>query len=496
MGRTFRESIVRSTWLSVAACSLFACAEESPSQPVPPGVTPTPEGVVAGSGTPTVVAGSQAVMPQPGATGGTTPPVTPGQMTPPTTQGGAGAAPTMPPVTMTPTAPGDVSYHKDIRPLIEARCTMCHTAGGAMEKIPLDSWTALEPFKGLVVNAVKTRRMPPWLADSTNCKKTRGDQRLTDAQLALFTAWETNGFPAGNEADFKALEEPPQRTVSKEPDMLIKARTPFQLTPGVEDYFCLATDARFETDTWVYAMDMVPQNPEFVHHAIVNIGGTCSALGVLAENIYSYRPGSRTMVFEEGDAMLFPAGSQIYIQFHYNTKHATRGSSLPTDQSPLRLWTLPAGQKPQRKVARMPHHDMSISIPVNAVNQKEGGTQSIGREFVGSEIIGISPHMHYLGQQFKETLRSGGEEVCLVDIPDWDQAWQLDYFYNPEDYIKVASGASVSQTCIFSNRPEDQGTDPAGKKFTPIYTGYGEDTRQEMCLGYIWFRTPIAGAAN
>jgi hypothetical protein len=128
------------------------------------------------------------------------------------------------------------------------------------------------------------------------------------------------------------------------------------------------------------------------------------------------------------------------------------------------------------------------------VNQREGESQSIGSQFVGGEIIGISPHMHYLGQSFKEVLRNGGKETCLVDIPDWDQAWQLDYFFNPEDYIKVQSGASVSQTCMFSNRAEDQGKDPSGKAFTPMYTSYGEDTRQEMCLGYIWFRTPIGGA--
>ena len=502
MKRTVRMTSVWSWPLVVAAMGLSACStEEQPAMMgapmaaagsgVAPGTMPGP-GVV-----PATMTGNTAGTSQPNPGMGGQPNLPMGGAAAPNAQAGNGSV-AMPLAgsmgTMTPVTPGDVNYHQHIRPLIEARCTMCHTAGGAMEKIPLDTWTSLEPFKGLVVNAVKTRRMPPWLADSTNCTKTRGDQRLSDEQLALFTMWEANGFPAGDESKFMPLQEPPVRTVSKEPDMLIKARTPFQLTPGIEDYFCLATDARFEQDTWVYAMDMVPQNPEYVHHAIVNIGNTCSALGVLAENIYSYRPGSRTMVFEEGDAMLFPAGSSIYIQFHYNTRHATRGQSLPTDQSPLRLWTLPAGQMPQRKVARMPHHDMNINIPVNAVNQREGGTQSIGREFVGSEIIGISPHMHYLGQVFKETLRNGGQEVCLVDIPDWDQAWQLDYFFNPEDYIKVASGASVSQTCLFSNRPEDQGVDPTGKKFTPQHTIYGEDTRQEMCLGYIWFRTPIGGA--
>jgi hypothetical protein len=361
---------------------------------------------------------------------------------------------------------------------------------------PLDSWAKLEPYKGVVANAVKMRRMPPWLADSEKCTKTRHDQRLTAAQLALFASWEASGFPVGSEADFAPIQEEPAPVLG-EPDLIIKARTPHQLTAGREYYACEQVDTRITEDVWVTAMDIVPENPAFVHHAIVSVGGgSCSALGTTAENVYSYRPGSRTLVFEKGDAMLVPAGAVIAIQFHYNTKFASRDKPLPTDSSAYRLWTLPKGEKPQRAISRMPHHDLAISIPVNAVNQKEGGTASIGAEYTreGAEIIGISPHMHYLGQTFKETLRNAdGSETCLVDIPDWDQNWQLDYFYNPADYIKVSRGARLTQECVFSNRPQDQGIGPDGKAFTPQYTSFGEDTRQEMCLGYIWFRYQLAG---
>jgi hypothetical protein len=140
----------------------------------------------------------------------------------------------------------------------------------------------------------------------------------------------------------------------------------------------------------------------------------------------------------------------------------------------------------------MPNHDMAISIPVGAVDKREGEPATISAEYAGAEIIGISPHMHYLGQTFHETLRKrDGTEQCLVDIPNWDQDWQLDYFYLPEDYIPVTSGDVVNQTCTYSNRPEDQGLDPEGNPFRPMHTTYGEDTRQEMCLGYIWFRKPL-----
>ena len=71
---------------------------------------------------------------------------------------------------------GPVSFHKDIRPMIEARCLGCHVDGGS-GPFPLDTWPAVESVAGLVVNAVMTRHMPPWLADSTDCTKIRGDQQ-------------------------------------------------------------------------------------------------------------------------------------------------------------------------------------------------------------------------------------------------------------------------------------------------------------------------------
>jgi hypothetical protein len=245
-------------------------------------------------------------------------------------------------------------------------------------------------------------------------------------------------------------------------------------------------------DVWVRALDMKPEHAEYVHHAIVNIGnGGCDALGVSAENLYSYRPGSRTIVFEEGDAMKLPAGQRIAIQFHYNTRGAPTAMSYPTDASPLRLWTLPKGQKPVRQIHRQPVHALNIAIPVGAVDQLVTASQAT-QAGAGAEIIGISPHMHYLGHRFQQTLSGGGaSNTCLVHVPDWDQAWKIDYLYKPSAYIKVMPGMTIRQECTYNNRPEDQGIGPDGKPYTPQYTTFGEDTRNEMCLGYVWYREPL-----
>src|SRR5262249_18011800 len=144
-------------------------------------------------------------------------------------------------------------------------------------------------------------------------------------------------------------------TVTTPPDIVFKSRTPEQLRAGTEYYACLQVDTPVTEDIWVTAMDVVPQNPQYVHHAIVNVGaGNCDALGTTAENIYSYRPGSRTLVFEKGDALLINAGTTIAVQYHYNTKFAKAGEKLPADQSAFRVWKLPSGQKPEREIVRMP----------------------------------------------------------------------------------------------------------------------------------------------
>jgi len=396
-----------------------------------------------------------------------------------------------------PVSTGATTYHHDIRPIIEARCLGCHVDGG-VGRFALDTWAAVDMLKNVIVPVVTSRRMPPWPADDTDCVKHRNKQRLSDAQLGLFAKWQDDGFAQGDPSEFAPfVEDEPVKDIG-EPNLIVTP-TAFQLRANLEDYICSQTDANLSEDVWVRALEVKPEHPEYVHHAIVNVGsGTnCDALGTTQENIYSYRPGSRTVVFEDGDAMLLRKGQRILIQFHYNTRGAKPAASYPTDASPLRLWTLPSGQKPMRQIHRQPVHASNIAIPVGAVDQPVRTTQGLDAR-AGAEIIGISPHMHMLGQTFKQTLNGGGaDNMCLVTIPDWDQSWQIDYLFKPDAYIKAATGMTISQECVFSNRAEDQGIGPDGKPYTPQFTTFGEDTRNEMCLGYVWYRQPLAaGGVN
>jgi hypothetical protein len=421
--------------------------------------------------------------------------MTPTATTDPTVPpGGTPPTGTTPPAgTAMPTQPagGLTTYHHDIRPIIEARCTGCHVDGGVGPFV-LDTWESVKATQLAIIPAVTSHRMPPWPADDTNCLKHANKQRLTDEQVGLFMKWQADGFQEGVPTEFAPLVEEDAVIEVGEPDLIVTPRA-HQLQRNFEGYICSQTDANFAEDVWVRALDVKPEHSKFVHHAIVNVGGgTCDALGVSAENIYSYRPGSRTVVFQEGDAMKIAAGSRIAIQFHYNTRGVAPQDSYPTDSSPLRLWTLPKGQMPMRQIHRQPVHSFSITIPVGAVDQSVRTTQALEAR-APAEVIGISPHMHLLGQRFKSTLSGGGTDACLAEINDWQEGWQIDYLFKPSEYVKAAAGMSISQECVYSNRPEDQGIGPDGKQYTPQLTTFGEDTRNEMCLGYVWYRQPLGG---
>lgn len=437
-----------------------------------------------------VAGGATPIMAPPTATASQPPPTS--SNTPARAAGGSGAGPAGPNAVGPTAALGAVTYQKDIRPIVESRCIGCHTQGGS-GPFPLTSWADVDMYKSVMVTAVQSRKMPPWLADSTNCAKLRYDQRLTDAQLASFMSWQAAGFPQGVESEFKPLAEPKQPDIGQ-PTLVTKSTIPYQLKPNIEEYVCLQLDAQFPADTFITGMDLAPEHPQYVHHAIVSAGsGACDALGVTAPNIFSYRPGSRTLQFEKGDGLLVPAGTRLAIQFHYNTVGKT--SEVPTDQSSFRMWTMPAGQQPERIITRFPHHSFAISIPVGAVDQRVEDTAPMstasvppgGVGFVPAEIIGVSPHMHVLGQSFKETLSSGGKSTCLVNVPDWDFNWQIDYFFEPGAAIPVNAADSITQDCVYSNRPEDQLVEN-GVRDAPKFTAFGENTRDEMCLGYVWFR--------
>src|SRR5688572_20421093 len=158
-----------------------------------------------------------------------------------------------------------ITYYKDVKPIVDAKCTMCHVDQG-IAPFSLVQYTDFESLEAMIREAVTTRIMPPWLA-ADGCNDYLGDRSLSDAQIATIRDWIDQGAPAGNPADEGAPLQVEQVALSRV-DMTLEM--PIEYTPQREpdDYRCFLLDWPETAETFVTGFRAVPGDPAVVHHVI------------------------------------------------------------------------------------------------------------------------------------------------------------------------------------------------------------------------------------
>jgi len=289
---------------------------------------------------------------------------------------------------------------------------------------------------------------------------------------------------------------PPANVPPRNPDYVaVATETVGELPVGIEQYICTKTDLTIAEDTWVTAIEVVPQHADYTFRATVNIGPdeSCDALGFVQQNLFDSFPSSHRLELREGDALLIPADSHLQVQIHHSGLSA-KTPSTDTKLTEVRLWTLPKGERPKYRVMRQNYHALNINIPIGAVDQAVTTSTELDQKYTvqGAEIVGITPMMHYLGQSLSVRVTAAdGTDSQIFDLDDWSLDARKEYLLDPSSYIPVSSGATHSQTCVYSNRPDDQAIDANGRRMTPQRTTFGEDARNEQCRMNVMYRVPL-----
>src|ERR1041384_1235894 len=84
-------------------------------------------------------------------------------------------------------------FYKDVAPILQKHCQECHRAG-EIGPMPLLSYTDARPWAKSIKEAVVSRKMPPWPADS-HYGKFSNDRSLTPAELETLVTWADAGAP-------------------------------------------------------------------------------------------------------------------------------------------------------------------------------------------------------------------------------------------------------------------------------------------------------------
>src|SRR5688572_11243828 len=336
-----------------------------------------------------------------------------------------------------PTAVKEVTFTKDVAPILFNNCVYCHRPG-EIGPFSLLSYRETRPWSKSIKQRVVSRQMPPWGADP-KIGLFRNDKNLSEQEIATIVAWVDGGSREGNPADLPAAPKFTEGWRIGEPDLIVKLAEPFKV-PATRTipYQTLATDYVFPEDTWVSAAEVRPGNRAVVHHAMTQYGER----GSVVDGPTMYSPGIEPMVYREGYGKLIPKGTRIYLQMHYNAN-----DKEGTDQTRVGFKVV------ERPVHTEVHMDMqpntAIAIPPMVRNHE---AITAFRFPVDGRLHGFRPHMHIRGNDVSVTLvYPDGRRLPMLNIPKWDDGWQ--YFYMLSEPAVVPKGAFLEVVAHYDNSP-------------------------------------------
>lgn len=126
--------------------------------------------------------------------------------------------------------PGNVTFSKDIAPILQRSCQNCHQPNSVAPMSLLtykDARPWAKSIKARVLIRDKRGAMPPWYIEKNiGIQHYKNDNSLSDLEIAKIVSWADNGAPEGNPADLppaKALDDGNTWAIGK-PDLIVSTK--------------------------------------------------------------------------------------------------------------------------------------------------------------------------------------------------------------------------------------------------------------------------------
>jgi copper type II ascorbate-dependent monooxygenase-like protein len=309
---------------------------------------------------------------------------------------------------------------------------------------------------------------------------------------------------------------------------------------GTDDYRCFLLDPQLDQDVWLTGSNVLPGNPDVVHHVILfkippdavaeaeakdkaaeDPGWTCfGGTGLSGEFqnledanwLAAWAPGGDETKTADGYGVELEAGSRIVMQVHYNLlkgaepdESAAQLRWMPddTDLTPLHTFLMPA---PVELPCRADHSDGPLcdrdaaAVDVKKRFGSAGNTNTLLHLLCGTEIepgetttctrtisrgmtvIGVAGHMHLLGRKISiEANPDTPEAKTLLRIPVWDFDNQGSKPIKP---VHLDAGDTLRVTCQHQQWLRDKLPAFATQR-EDRYIMWAEGSTDEMCLGLL-----------
>jgi hypothetical protein len=387
------------------------------------------------------------------------------------------------------TSPGQVTFSKDVAPILQRSCQNCHRPG-AIAPMSLLTYQDARPWVRSIKAKVAQREMPPYYIDrNIGIQKFKDDPSLSDAEVATIVKWADSGAAQGNPADMPAARkfDDVDKWHLGTPDLVVLSPEHVVPAAGADVWLDQYSDSGLTEDRYIKAVEVKPASAasmKVLHHAhqymvpasadvedpFVSINGD--------ESLNEYSLGKNADLFPEKSGRLIKAGSKIRFNVHYHSN----GEQI-TSQAAVAMVFYPKGYVPKHVV----HTDgigttsmQNLDIPGNASDVRADGYKHFD---TAVKITAFQPHMHNRGKrECLEALYPDGRTETL-NCANFNFGWGIVYNYEDNVAPVLPAGSFLHVINWHDNSSANRGN-PEPRN----WVGSGNRTIDEMAHSWVsWY---------
>ena len=373
----------------------------------------------------------------------------------------------------------EITYVKDVAPILEAKCVACHEEGG-IGPFAMKDYATVKGFSPMIREVIRTDRMPPFHADP-HVGKFSNDRRLTPEQTKTLVHWIDQGAPRGEGVDPLGSKHLVAATWPLgKPDVVLDVPAYTIPATGVVDYQHPWVVNPLTEGKWLKASTIKVDARQAVHHVLTGFMAEAPKEGEQAfENkwgasVGSYAVGSESEVAPDDAGTYIPPGGAIGFQNHY-----TPFGKQVTAHTKIGLYFYKDGEKPDIVMHNNQIVNNAIVIPPNDGHHQEIAYMEFPKDAL---LYSAFPHAHYRATSSDLWIRyPDGKEKLLLTLPRYDFGWQGHYIF--AEPVKVPAGSKLIAHYVYDNSKSNPHNPDASKTVV-----WGDQSWEEMFFTRIRYR--------
>jgi Tfp pilus assembly protein PilF/mono/diheme cytochrome c family protein len=383
----------------------------------------------------------------------------------------------------------DVTFNRDVAPILFANCSSCHHPGEAAP-FSLLTYEDAKRRSSQIADVTRRRFMPPWLPEKGH-GEFAGERRLTDKQVQTLDKWAKAGAPRGDAADLPPAPKFVDGWQLGTPELVLDSPPYTLAADGGDQFRNFVIPIDLKEPKWVETIELRPTNPRATHHARLGVDRSLESVRRDAEDkLPGYEgmawgqdpdgqlvtwvpgmvahpgvPGSAWRIYPKTCLVLHahmqPTGKTEVVQFHVGIHFAK--------------------EPPKLKPVMMRVGSRDIDIPAGSGRFVANDVYVLP---VDLDVYSVFPHAHSICREAAVRAElPDGTVKPLIWLKNFDEKWHDNYRYVTP--VRLPRGTKLRSAFRYDNTDENI----MNRHHPPTRVVYGSNVVDEMADVYMQVTT-------